>query len=226
MRLRTDPLIRQPSTLRLVNELLHACRVAHLAGREPEVEFGQVPVEVINRNTMVGAVDGSLQLGEEPFDCVGCEPVTHIFTSGVVDRLVLREEPSGEVVPLPAICDEREPTGSTLPMRMRPRVTPSTFATTWERTSPVAALIRENTGTFSVPRPSRSGPRAEAWRFFGSPPMYASSAMTMPEIRTGGNSDSIALRILWSMYQAVVWVTPRVRRSSLAATPFLLADLM
>jgi len=52
--------------------------------------FGHVSWQVLDRDVVVGPVDGPFQLTEERFHTVGRVPVDHVLASGVVHDLVLR----------------------------------------------------------------------------------------------------------------------------------------
>jgi len=63
--------------------------VGQVAGRVPEIELCQVPVQVHAGDMVVGAVDGPLALREECFDGVGATAVGgDVFAAAVVGRFV------------------------------------------------------------------------------------------------------------------------------------------
>ena len=65
-----NPLVPQSPSAHLPHEPLHTGRVAHFASRVSEVEFSQVAGQVLDRDVVVGTVERTLELGEEPFDGV------------------------------------------------------------------------------------------------------------------------------------------------------------
>ena len=101
-------LVGHPPTLGPLDQFSHPICVGHLVGRTPKIMLSHVPVQVLDRDVVVGAIDRPLQLAKERLDRVGREAISYVLTSRVVDPLVLGEERPGEVVEIGrASCRER-----------------------------------------------------------------------------------------------------------------------
>src|SRR6266511_916754 len=78
-RLSDQRAVREPLPEDLGDEQFDAVGVGHLAGRVPEVELGEVTVQVLVAHGVEGAVDAALQLSEERLGRVGGHLPADVF---------------------------------------------------------------------------------------------------------------------------------------------------